>query len=356
MTVSRFRPLFLAVIVVFSASTVAAEQEIDANDHCTVLHKALKARGLIEENHTSTISVVSLALDNCNAALSGDPVAQNLLSSTFSEIGLREESLHWLFKAVQQGEPAAMTRLANIYSYGLAGLEKNPEESLRLLRAAIDAGHAPAMTLYSEHLRLGFPGLERDRDKAEELRHRAAELGDGHAAGLIGRFMLHKNPQAGLEWVKRGADRGHAPTQYAYASYFRGPGHHGLAPDSTTYMHYLTAAAANGYNEAQFSLGYEYINGEHVPADATLARFWLSQAAAKGHQRAQDTLENQRNWQTAQQRKRDEMVGTAVIALGLVGLFKVLNNPSPQSGAPYTGPACGMLEVEVARDVCVPWE
>ena len=60
---------------------------------------------------------------------------------------------------------------------------------------------------------------------------------------------------------------------------------------------FFEKAAQNGYVEAQFSLGWMYEHGEGIPSpDFLKAEKWYEEAAAQGHTKAKERLENQKNW------------------------------------------------------------
>ena len=56
-------------------------------------------------------------------------------------------------------------------------------------------------------------------------------------------------------------------------------------------MDYLTAAAEQGHQYAQYALGKLYLTGDESSADKEQAVYWLEQSATQGHRYAQFLLE-----------------------------------------------------------------
>ena len=54
--------------------------------------------------------------------------------------------------------------------------------------------------------------------------------------------------------------------------------------------HAHTHTHTQGHMDAQFMLGYGYLNGEAVAMDMKLARGWLGKAAKQGSEQAQSAL------------------------------------------------------------------
>ena len=53
----------------------------------------------------------------------------------------------------------------------------------------------------------------------------------------------------------------------------------------------LVHAAVRGHVEAQFMLGYHFVNGIGVPRDLEEGRYWLQLAASQGHLKAREILQ-----------------------------------------------------------------
>lgn len=351
--------------VFFLAATIAgilqpaawAQSSATQEAHCVELHEAFKSSGLVRSGESSYSVFISGALETCQAAVDGGVEAQVKLGDIFSLLNLHEHSVFWMKRAADQNDPDAMTKLVQLYRLG-RGVEKNEAEAARLLRAAAEAGHPAAMGVMGEYHRSGTLGFPEDNDKGIELMQRAADLGDGYSLARIGQFTIWRDEQAGLALIRQGAERSDPHAAWLYGGYLLA-GRYGLQVNKTLGIQYLTLAAQGGHREAQDQLGREYIHAKNTPANHDLARFWLSQAAAQGHQFAQKSLDNQSNWRTRAQADAQQTVFNAALLLGLVA---ILSGPSasPTSEEPWRDThaeaweePCGWGEVRVSVYLCV---
>ena len=66
-----------------------------------------------------------------------------------------------------------------------------------------------------------------------------------------------------------------------------------VSQDIPQAVEYLTAAAEQGNQYAQYSLGKLYLSGDAVMQNKEQAAYWLAQSAAQGNQYAQFLLDHQ---------------------------------------------------------------
>ena len=66
-----------------------------------------------------------------------------------------------------------------------------------------------------------------------------------------------------------------------------------IPKDITKADRYLTAAAEQGNQYAQYALGKLYLTGDKISVDKEQAVYWLTQSAAQGNQYAQFLLNHQ---------------------------------------------------------------
>ncbi len=92
-----------------------------------------------------------------------------------------------------------------------------------------------------------------------------------------------------LEKLRPLAEAGDAAAQYAlFLCIHRGG--NGVAQDDAQALAWLQKAAAQGFPEAQYSLGVFYEKGHGIPQDDDRARAWYEKAAAQGNIDAQYNL------------------------------------------------------------------
>ncbi|HPE60150.1 MAG TPA: tetratricopeptide repeat protein [Thiolinea sp.] len=92
-----------------------------------------------------------------------------------------------------------------------------------------------------------------------------------------------KDLNQALTWYARAAEAGNNNAQYALALLYRS----GEVPmDTQVSLQWQQSAASKGNIEAMYGLGVLYANGQYVARDVKQARFWLVEAARRGHQGA----------------------------------------------------------------------
>jgi Sel1 repeat len=109
---------------------------------------------------------------------------------------------------------------------------------------------------------------------ALDLYRQAAEKGDARAQSAVGIMYFDSDPKGAVKWFK--------------------------------------LAAAQGYAEAEFRLGWIYANGTGVPRDENEAAKWYQLAAAQGHKEAQYALGIKTRSTLAQETRYEEQNVVAV--------------------------------------------
>ena len=66
-----------------------------------------------------------------------------------------------------------------------------------------------------------------------------------------------------------------------------------VPPNISKAVEYLTVAAEQGNQYAQYALGKLYLTGDEIIQDKEQAAYWLTQSAAQGNQYAQFLLDHQ---------------------------------------------------------------
>ena len=165
-----------------------------------------------------------------------------------------EEEVARLRRHVENGIPEAMDTLGSkYYRVGDCGLKKSAKKAARLYERAVELGSVDAMVNLGVLLECGATGVKIDMKKAARLYRMAADRGDAvaqHNLGLI-------SAKAG--------DFGEAARLF------------GLS-------------AAQGFTNAQCSLGFCHYSGHGVPANRDEAKRLWRLAAAKGHEKAMRNL------------------------------------------------------------------
>lgn len=264
--------------------------------------------------------------------------AQYELSCIYCDRGDRENELHWLKLAVDNGSDKAMNLLGYYYGTGevvekdcnLAfslylkaaeqdneiaqynvglyyqngnGVEKNTEQMLYWYIKAAENGHKRAAFRLGEY----YENTENDLQyalawflRAKELGHEkadkaiervswysmATDQGDRSAMYNLGRCYQNgtgvpKDIEKAFEWYTQAAKQEHADAQYELSCIYLN------REDRETELHWLRLAADNGSDKAMTRLGYYYGIGEIVEKDLNRAFQLYIKAAEKGNKIAQ---------------------------------------------------------------------
>jgi len=183
-----------------------------------------------------------------------------------------------ILKAAKQGDSRAQYTLGLLYDRG-QGVPQDSTQATRWLRMAASNGNYYAKV----HLGLDYlTGRRVPRDYAEEAlwaRCAASQVDDG-------KFQLNLNSPP--SWLGLAAAQGYANAYYLLGwLYYHG---HGVPLDYAQAAIWYGRAAEQGDDEAQYLLGVLYDNGQGVLQDDVQAIFWIRKAAEQGNTDAQVSL------------------------------------------------------------------
>lgn len=139
------------------------------------------------------------------------------------------------------------------------------------------------------------PQLSPDYEAAAYWFQRAAQ--QGHAAAQLALGKMFLNAQGVLpdeaeaaNWIRKSADQGYAPAQDELAMMCANAT--GVMHDPAEAVKWATRAADQGFVDAQYHLGCLLTSNAPVGVapDKLGACFWLSLAAADGHQESEEML------------------------------------------------------------------
>ena len=162
------------------------------------------------------------------------------------------EQLAQLRRHVENEVPEALAFLGDAYYSGRMGLVESAKKAAKIWKRAVELGNVDAMRCLGVLYEYG-KGVKLDKKKAERLYRMAADRGDAVAQSNFA-FLLD-------------AEEKHEEA-------FR----------------YYALAADQGYTRAEHNLGCRYGNGEGTEVDVGKARYWFERAAAKGYERAIESL------------------------------------------------------------------
>lgn len=199
-------------------------------------------------------------------------------------VGTRVDSLKavvYLREAVEAGSPRAAALLADMYNYGLAGVQPNGDTALILYQLASSeddprGDYMMGLYLYENEAyenALGFvqSAMSHGSQEAEVLYARMLLWGNG----------VEADPATALPMLRRLASLD--PTGAAYyaigAAYGTGTG---VAKDMQQAACYMDTAARMGDARAMLNLGQFYLGGQGVPCDTLTGLEWYWRAVEAG--------------------------------------------------------------------------
>jgi TPR repeat protein/serine/threonine protein kinase len=195
-----------------------------------------------------------------------------------------QEARHSYTRAAEQGYPAAMAELGDVYRYA-QGVPRDYEEARRWYNKGIEAGSATAMVNLGDLHRLGN-GVSRDHAQAHRWYLRAADLGNAHGMYRIGNLYSNgdgvtKDLAEMRRWYLKAAERGSASaTNDLGWVYETGEG---VAKDYAEARNWYDKAARLGVTLAMANLGNLYAKGGYgLQRDPGEARRWFVKAAELG--------------------------------------------------------------------------
>jgi len=154
------------------------------------------------------------------------------------------------------------------------------------LQRAIYMGDLPSRALKAWLLICGREGIVKDEGRGFELAEEGARLGCHHCQGVLAYCYCwghgcERDVARSLELARESSGRGSRYGQLTLGTLL-GLGEGGLAVDHAQALAFYRLAAAQGLDEAQYSLGFMYFHGDGVARDAAEAMRWYRIAAAQG--------------------------------------------------------------------------
>lgn len=189
----------------------------------------------------------------------------------------------------EAGDAAAQTLLAEIYSRGL-GVPRDRAEAAKWYMKAAEQGVPEAQMQYALILLRDNPDEAR-KSKALELMKAAADSGNGHAQFNYAQMLVDARPGSqslkdAYRYFHLAAEKGIADAQYAVSQYLAN-GTGGIVRDAVQARVWMTKAARQNFDTAQFELGQWYLHGIGGERDLEKAFSWTLRAARAGNIAAQ---------------------------------------------------------------------
>ena len=206
--------------------------------------------------------------------------------------GLYITALNLALPRAREGDPAAQTLVAEIYSRGL-GVPRNPAEAASWYARAAQHGVPEAQFQYALML-IDGRHAEKNLERAYELMQSAADAGNRLAQFNLAQMILTRRSgtegvERALAYYEKAARAGLADAQYAMAhAYATGLG--GRPVDDTRARRWLVLAARQNYDTAQLDLGTWLVEGRGGERDEEAGFSWLKRAAESGNVAAQNRL------------------------------------------------------------------
>lgn len=185
------------------------------------------------------------------------------------------------------------------------------EESMQWAEKAAEKGNGHAYWLLGlcyEHGR----GVEEDERKAFEYYTKGSELGNANCQhNLANMYLLgngvKKNIKKAAELCRKSAEQGYKLAQFALARAYE----RGLfgETDFDKMIEWGEKAAENGPAEVQYEVGKLYMNEDEngKMIDAERSKYWVAQAAEKGHTMARSMLMFSNVWNDDDEEDNDSV-------------------------------------------------
>ena len=123
-------------------------------------------------------------------------------------------------------------------------------------------------------------------EKAERLSRVASKKGEVRAQVLLGNILYDSDREAAFRHWKAAAEKGEPSAKYNLGFFAY------TDKNDEEALFWISDAASQGYEEAQYLYGIMYKEGRGVEMDFEKARYWLQQAAGNNHQYAIEQLKN----------------------------------------------------------------
>ncbi|CEK09914.1 tetratricopeptide repeat protein [Legionella hackeliae] len=192
-----------------------------------------------------------------DAAKRGDAIAQATLGEYFLESRdsrNKKLGLIWLNKSVEQGNPRAQLRLAELYLSG-GVVARDDNKAYELLNKAVAQNYIPAMIKYG-----AIAAQQNDFEKARAWYTKAATANDTQAEMALANLYLDDksslyNPKTGFMWMLQAAQSGSSLAQEALSKMYQDGT--GVAADQQLANLWQQKAKETAAHEAKINPGIE---------------------------------------------------------------------------------------------------
>lgn len=200
------------------------------------------------------------------------------------EVGREEDAVNWWKKGAYLGDPDCCYEIGNCYYIGFH-VEENLGEAFYYYELVANQGHADAINNLAD-MYLNGEHVEADEKKALQLFEQAAAKQVSEAMFTLG-MMYEKGLGTDVDFDKaryyyeQAAILGDIEAHYRIGSIY----YEGLLDEPVDFAKALDAfkLAADGFHvDAQFNLGYMYMNGIGVELNGERALYYFKQAALQG--------------------------------------------------------------------------
>ncbi|KAI7878658.1 HCP-like protein [Lichtheimia hyalospora FSU 10163] len=198
------------------------------------------------------------------------------------------QALEILSNLARKGHPYAQMNLAAII------MRNQPDQvssALKLYELAAKSGIDKAYVELGRMYRIGY-GVHQDHEKAYRYFEQGAKRGDAQCNFMLGVYhssqtgVVDENQEKAFKYFQKAAMRGLPEAQYNVG--FRFLQGHGVERNSYNAAEFLRMAAMQGFQLAQINLAAMYMHGDGVKKNTNEARHWLEKAAALGGKMGQD--------------------------------------------------------------------
>ena len=197
--------------------------------------------------------------------------------------------------SVEAGHLPSRALLAWLFLNGREGIAKNPHTALELVEegARLDCHHCQGVMAYCHCV--GFGGgttvdpVEFDEDRALELARESSEKGSRYGQHTLGELSaVQRDDFQALVFYRAAAVQGLDAAQCSLGKMYQCG--YGVAQDNAEALRLYELAAAQGLSEALFSVALCHELGDGVSVDVEEARSWCRRAQAAGHHLAAHKL------------------------------------------------------------------
>lgn len=215
------------------------------------------------------------------AAEVGNPRAQSILSMMYrrGEGVERNGTLGnvWFIKALRN-------KYAELDDYSFVSPDLEIPHNRMMTRFGPDKARIDAMG-YLAFVHYRGIVVDQDAEIASQWCRKAADLGDVNSQTMLGTMLLEgdgipRNVEEGASLLRKAADQGNALAQLQFGIYSLGETY-GNQPDCAMALDYLTRAAEQNLEKAQFALANVLQNDIGCEKDFAQAEKWMTRAAER---------------------------------------------------------------------------